>query len=632
LQDVELKYRPDIDGLRAVAVLLVLVFHLQLNKFTGGFVGVDVFFVISGYLITGIIAKEIQSSSFSVARFYERRARRILPALFAVLLVSTLAALRCFLPGELISYAKSLLGATFSYSNIYFWSTADYFDAPALTKPLLHTWSLAVEEQFYLIWPLFLLLFSRRWPNGRMLIVIGLFAVSFAGSVWTTKHAHDSAFYLPFSRAWELLTGAILALNIAPAIRSRWLRETASMVGLGSILFASMTYSASTSFPGFAALLPCAGSALIIAAGRFGTSIVGKVLSFPPIVFIGLASYSIYLWHWPLIVFTKMELFFPLPQGHLAYALSIIVLSLGLGALSWRIIEQPFRVRQPQKTSSSKVFGIAAVAIACSACAAVVLLSLNGLKSRFPANAIEVAEMLDTPQEMRIGTCFITTKHRFDEFRPDLCMKIDPAKKNYLLLGDSHSAMLWYGITKQMPNANILQASVSGCNPIFNSPIRDNCGQMMRYIFNEFLPSHAIQAVFLAARWSTEADFEDVRGTVGWCRGHNLAVYVLGPVLEYDAPLPKLLAYSIAFNDPDLPERHMVKRFFDLDAAMRAKAEGVWKVHYVSIIDAECQKGRCIRYADTRSALALMGDDNHLSNAGSVSVVQKLIMAGELPM
>lgn len=632
MQGLELKYRPDIDGLRAVAVLLVLVFHLELSKFPGGFVGVDVFFVISGYLITGIIAKEIQASSFSIARFYERRARRILPALLGVLLVSTLLAIRYFLPSELISYAKSLLGATFSYSNFYFWSTADYFDAPAHTKPLLHTWSLAVEEQFYLVWPILLLLISRWLPNFRKSIVVGLFAASFAWSIWAANHSPDAAFYLPFSRAWELLAGSILALNLAPPIRNRWSRESASLIGLGLIVFAAMTYSARTPFPGVAALLPCVGSALVIAAGSFGTSIVGKLLSLRPIVFIGLTSYSVYLWHWPLIVFTKMEFSPLLQQRHLLYVLTIIAFSLGLGALSWRVVEQPFRIGQGRKMSRPKVFGIAATAIACSASVALALLSLNGLQSRFPPNANKVAEMIDTPQQLRVGTCFITTKYRFEQFRADLCMKVDPEKSNYLLLGDSHSAVLWYGLTKLMPAANILQASVSGCNPVLNTPASNSCGQMMQYIFNEFLPSHSIQAVFLTARWSSEADFANLSGTVNWCARHKIAVYILGPVVEYDAPLPKLLAFSIAYNDPGLPERHMLKRFLDLDSAMRLTAEDGWKVHYVSIVDAECQKGECIRYADAGSEVALMADDNHLSNAGSLWVVQKLITAGELPL
>jgi hypothetical protein len=343
-------------------------------------------------------------------------------------------------------------------------------------------------------------------------------------------------------------------------------------------------------------------------------------------------SYSLYLWHWPLIVFTKMGFLPFIPRMFWPYALSILALSLAAGALSWRLIEQPFRVGRLRKMSRPKLLGVTGLAMACSAAVALALLSLNGLKSRFPANAIKVADMMDAQPQTRVGTCFITTKYRFEQFRPDLCMKIDPAKKNYLLLGDSHSAALWYGLTKLLPAVNILQASVSGCNPILNAPEGRNCGQMMRYVFRDFLPSHPVNAIFLTARWRDETDFDKDSDTVDWCTRHQIPVHVLGAVVEYDTPLPRLLAYSIAFNDSGLPERHMLKRFQELDAAMKQRSEGGWKVHYASIVDAECPRGECSRYADTASSVPLMGDDNHLSNAGSVFVVQRLILAGELPL
>jgi hypothetical protein len=238
---------------------------------------------------------------------------------------------------------------------------------------------------------------------------------------------------------------------------------------------------------------------------------------------------------------------------------------------------------------------------------------------------------MTAPQEMRIGTCFITTKYHFSQFQADSCMKIDPDRKNYLLLGDSHSAALWYGLDKMMPNANILQASVSGCNPVLSNTDHTDCGQMMRYVFDEFLPKHAIQAVFLTARWSNEKQFDRISETVTWLNQHNVAVYILGPVLEYDSPLPKLLAYSIAFKDSDLPSRHMIKGFLALDQTMKHAAATRWNVHYASIIDVECADSRCIQFADSDKATPLMGDDNHLTNAGSLLVIHKLQIAGDLP-
>jgi hypothetical protein len=268
-----------------------------------------------------------------------------------------------------------------------------------------------------------------------------------------------------------------------------------------------------------------------------------------------------------------------------------------------------------------------------SVCAAIALtfLALHGLRNRFPPGAVKVAGLIDSPQQMRAGTCFITSRDRFDEFRPDLCMQIDPQRSNYLLLGDSHSAALWYGLAKQMPGANILQASASGCTPVLGTSAPTNCARLMRYIFGDFLLSHSVRAVFITARWSSERDFETVRHTIEWCTQHKIAVFIFGPVMEYDAPLPKLLAFSIAFNQLDLTDRHMRRDFFALDKAMQQKAENGWKVHYVSIIDAECVEGHCLPYADLADKIALMVDDNHLSNAGSMLVVRKLLEQGKLP-
>lgn len=266
-------------------------------------------------------------------------------------------------------------------------------------------------------------------------------------------------------------------------------------------------------------------------------------------------------------------------------------------------------------------------------CAGIALFFLlfHGLQSRFPIRAIKVAELIDTPQQTQQGTCFLTSKSRFQDFRPDLCMHIDQGKSNYLLLGDSHSAVLWYGLAKQMPGANILQASVSGCKPVLGTSAGTNCGRMMRYIFDDFLLSHRVEAVLLTARWSSEREFETIQRTIEWCTKHRIAVFVFGPVMEYDAPLPKLLAFSIAFNDPDLAEQHVRKEFFALDEAMQRKAEVDWKVHYVSIIKAECPEGKCMDYADPANLVALMVDDNHLSNAGCMLVVRKLLADGRLP-
>jgi peptidoglycan/LPS O-acetylase OafA/YrhL len=631
LQKTELPYRPDIDGLRALAVLLVVAFHLDVPLCHGGFVGVDVFFVISGYLITGIIAKEIASGRFSIARFYERRARRILPALFGVLAAATLLSTYYLLPDELISYSKSMLGATFSYSNLYFRATADYFDAPSHIKPLLHTWSLAVEEQFYIFLPVLLFLLSRKLPKYRVMFLWVVAIVSLGYSSWAAYHSPDSGFYLLTSRAWELLAGSLLALQAYP-VKRWWLREAMGAAGLGLILLAATRYNGGTPFPGAAAVLPVLGAVLILAAGRHEVSLVGRLLSLPPVRFIGRISYSVYLWHWPLIVYTGMGFLAFLPRTRFGYASSIMGLSLVLGALSWKFVEQPFRAGVPGRWTRNKVFGVSLAAMATSAAVALVFLALGGWKTRFPSQAVQIAAQTSQPQDARMGTCFITTKYRFrEDYQPDVCLRIDPAKDNYLLLGDSHSAVLWSGLQSQMTGVNVLQASASGCNPVLGTTTSNDCGRMMKYIFGSFLPSHSIRGIFLTARWRDDFEFARLAPTVVWCRQHNIPVYIFGPVVEYDAPLPKLLAYSIAFKDPGVVERHMRSEFFAMDTEMKHMAEADWKVHYISIADAACSGGKCLHYADSAETIAFLGDDNHFSTAGSKLIAQKLIASGELP-
>ncbi len=337
-----MRYRPEIDGLRAIAVLPVLLFHAGFARFRGGFVGVDVFFVISGYLITGIIHSEIRDGSFSIARFYKRRARRILPILFFVSLACVPFALLWMLPDELAAFGKSLVAVDLFVSNFYFWSERGYFEAAAGLKPLLHTWSLAIEEQFYLFFPLFLVL-CRRLDRKALLAVLALSAAASLGLAQWASGAHPYAgFYLLPSRAWELAAGAILAISAGSGARAApWLAQIASAVGLGLILGAVLLLDETFHFPGAWALLPVVGTTLVIAYAGPGT-IVGKVLGWRPIVGIGLISYSLYLWHQPLFVFYRMRTFGEV--GTLGYLL-LILLALLLAYLSWRLVEVPFRFR-----------------------------------------------------------------------------------------------------------------------------------------------------------------------------------------------------------------------------------------------------------------------------------------------
>ena len=254
------KHRNDLEGLRAVAVIPVILFHLDLNVFPGGFVGVDVFFVLSGYLITGIIAHELGAERFSIWNFFDRRIRRIMPALVLVTAFSLFVSYEFLLPLRFIEFAESIFATSLSLSNIYFWMNSGYFAANAEMMPLLHTWSLAIEEQFYFFFPISLLLFWRLRRRLLIALVWLAFSTSFAISVWGAANSPDGAFYLLPSRAWELLMGSLIALKAIPTPSASWQRQGASGLGIVAILAPALLYTDNTPFPGYFAAIPCMGA------------------------------------------------------------------------------------------------------------------------------------------------------------------------------------------------------------------------------------------------------------------------------------------------------------------------------------------------------------------------------------
>jgi peptidoglycan/LPS O-acetylase OafA/YrhL len=634
-----LKYRADVDGLRAVAVLSVIAFHIGISRFGGGFVGVDVFFVISGYLISSIIFAEISASRFTIVGFYERRIRRIFPALFAVLAAASIVAYIFLLPGELVDYAKSMLAATTSVSNFFFWLHSGYFDQPT-SKPLLHTWSLAVEEQFYLTFPLLLLLVQRFSPKRLRLAVGILFLASFAISCVVVLRSQVTAFYMPYTRAWELLLGTLLSLKVLPKVSSLAGRNVATVAGIGMILASVLLYTQETVFPGFSALLPCVGSALIIWAGEAGGSVVGSVLSWRPVVFIGLISYSLYLWHWLIVVMQKAGLLVGLSaigkgsaliSGHRFDMIVEVGLSFVLAVLSWRFVERPFR-SGALRLSGRPLFLLASgVLVLFLGCGTWMVLA-QGFPSRFPTKALQVVGAVDSQQEfraMRTGTCFITTEYHFAAYDSSTCLREDKDKKNYLLLGDSHSAMLYHALATEMPNANVMQASTAACAPSLAPTGSPDCKKMMSYIFEQYLPTHSIAGLLLAGRWEP-TDIDSVAQIVAWAAQHQVPIMIFGPVPEYDAPLPRLLAYSIAWNKPKMPSSHLVAGPEQMDSQMQELATTKWHVPYISLYKEICKAGGCLQYADTASAVPMMSDDNHLSTAGASFVIRQLVDEGRL--
>ena len=372
-------YRKEIDGLRALAVLPVILFHAGFSVVSGGFVGVDVFFVISGYLITSIILEELETGDFTVAGFYERRARRILPALFFVLLACLPLAWWLLLPSEMADFGKSLAAVAVFASNILFWLGTDYFAATAEQIPLLHTWSLAVEEQYYVVFPLFMLLVWRLGKGWLMGLVALVALLSLGWSEWLWRSSVEASFYLIPSRAWELMIGALAAfyLHKNVAAPNNVTAQAASGLGLALLAYAVFFFNEGIPFPSVYALVPTVGAVLLIVFATPATW-VGKGLASPPLVWVGLISYSAYLWHQPLFVFARLQ---ALEEPSVSLMASLCVITLMLAWFSWRFVEKPFRDRR--RFSRTQIFSGAVIGSLLFIALGVGLVLTDGLANRF---------------------------------------------------------------------------------------------------------------------------------------------------------------------------------------------------------------------------------------------------------
>jgi len=354
-----MRYRAEIDGLRAIAVVPVILGHADFKLFSGGFVGVDIFFVISGYLITGILLDELNAGKFSLVGFYERRARRIIPALSVVMAVSSILAYLLMLPDELENYGQSLVATTLFSNNLLLSLTTGYWKLASEFKPLLHTWSLGVEEQYYIVFPLLLMLSYSAFKRSTALVLSVLAAISLAASQWGSVHAPESAFYLPYTRGWELLLGSLVAFYLRETQQvsvSSSAKQWLSMAGLALLALAIFGYDASTPTPSLYTLVPTVGAALIILFAEPGT-LAQRLLSSRLLVGIGLVSYSAYLWHYPLFAFTKVTSVSAPPASLLA---GLCVVTFVCAALSWKFVETPFRRRD--QVSRTTIFSTAAAA------------------------------------------------------------------------------------------------------------------------------------------------------------------------------------------------------------------------------------------------------------------------------
>jgi peptidoglycan/LPS O-acetylase OafA/YrhL len=534
-----MNYRPEIDGLRALAVLPVLLFHAGVPTFAGGYVGVDVFFVISGYLITGIIAPEMAEDRFSLITFYERRIRRIMPCLIAVIGFCLVAATILLLPGDFMSLSKSIIATDLFSSNILFWRESGYFNTQMDLVPLLHTWSLAVEEQFYILFPPALVLLHRLGRSMLVLIIALLAVASFLLNVWSVPEAISFAFYMAPTRAWELLTGSLLALGFLPPLRSKALREGLALLGIALIASAICFYSAHTPFPGYHALVPVLGAALVIYASQ--ETVCGRTLSLGPVVFIGLISYSLYLWHWPIMVFARYYL---LDEFSGWNVVAVLLLSLCVAILSWRYIEKPFRRKGVVKRRL--LFAAAPAAMLLLTAAGWAGLASKGWASRVPADVAYLESFKHDSSPRRVDC------HRFENSAVALsqsCVFGAPVAPKFAIWGDSHAVELAFalGEVAEQHQQSLMQVSYSSCPPVLRSGspgCRRHNDAALRYLSDH----PTIRTVFLIAFYDNDKDnrpsnyAEGLRTAVSKLSDAGKYVVLIYPIPRAMTDVPSALA------------------------------------------------------------------------------------------
>jgi peptidoglycan/LPS O-acetylase OafA/YrhL len=490
-----LSYRRDIDGLRAVAVLAVVLFHFGVPGVTGGFVGVDVFFVISGFLITSIIWRERQAGRFSFVDFWARRARRILPALFVMMAATLAVGWFLLAPKDYEELGRSVHYQVIFTSNLLFSRQHGYFDAASDIKPLLHTWSLAVEEQFYIIFPLLLTLLASRLKHWR-LALFGILLVSFGMSVWAVAHAPQKAFYLLHLRAWELLAGAMLAVVPLRDWRaSPGLAQGVSLLSMALILIAVFGFDSATPFPGAAALLPVLGVVGLIWANGQQSTWVGRLLSSRVMVGVGLISYSWYLWHWPVFVYASyaaVDGLSPLELG------GLMLLSLVLGYLSWRFVETPFREKR-LLPGRKAILATACVGILCLGLTGVALRKADGVPSRLSEQALRYAQAKKwSPELMACMADKDTPDERlFCHFGPK------GSSVSALVWGDSHATALIPAleVAAKRHDISLVEASFAGCVPLDGLENIARCAHFNHRV-EKAMAEQSFSDVVLAARWS----------------------------------------------------------------------------------------------------------------------------------
>ncbi|WP_197063503.1 acyltransferase family protein [Novosphingobium malaysiense] len=612
-------YRPDIDGLRAIAVLSVLLFHLDHAILPGGFAGVDVFFVISGYLITTIISREIAEGGFTILGFYERRLRRIYPALLAVLLAVSIVGMAIFTPDDLRDLGAAIVASIAFSSNLLFWHQTDYFATPAEMKPLLHTWSLAVEEQFYIGFPPLLLLLNK-WARDHVkqavLVVLG---ISFACSCLWAFIDPSGNYYLPHTRAWELMIGSVLALDIVPRIRDGMTAQIVAAAGILALMVPFFLLDENAAFPAWNAIATTVGTAAIIHAGRNRRTLVGRVLSVRPMVGIGLISYSLYLVHWPIISFTQYML---LREPTLAEKVAIFAASIALGWASWRFVERPFRSRR--RFSRKFIFSSAFAGSSVFGLVGLAAFATQGLPQRFGDLSMQLAR--DDQQTVNTKGCFL--KEGFENWRGKECfLTTEGDGPTTLLWGDSHANHYAGSIMEGRGGVDgpVLLFASAGCAPIRDTdfPMRPHCRANNDHV-GEIIDRFDIDRVVLSAYWERVLDENGIglgrlAKTVAWLESKGVDVALIGDNPDFAMSNPQFLQIRLAGRNPPVKDFYApVRNSPGYNSRLKAAAGAD---EFYNPYKPLCRDGRCLAY---RNGNLLMRDNSHFAGYGADLILKEM--------
>ncbi len=550
-----------------------------------------------------------------------------------MLLGASLLAYFFLLPLELEHFATSLIAATFSFSNFYFaHALEDYFSPVGADSPLLHTWSLAIEEQFYVFLPLLILVAHRVWRRGLWLILSTAALVSLAVSIWYATSGRADGFFLPQVRAWELLVGTLVASPALPTLRGAIWREGAALLGLALIIFTIAGPNGTADFPGYIALIPCLGTALVILANRSGETLLTSICARKPVLFVGRISYSLYLWHWPILCFLLLSERFPTEADKTGAKLGAVALALVVATLSWRYVETPLR-SGPRRPPRHLLFAGAGVVATVLALVGLGAEALRGLPQRFPPEAVEAANWMhfSAGQSDLFRYCFITEKTDRTEgvamaLQTDHCLDRDEHRPNYLVIGDSYSKNIWYGLHQVFDRINLMEATGAGCKPLIAPSGSPFCRNLMSFLFSKYLPTHKPDRLVIMALW-TESDRENVRQILDWANHNGIRVILLGPLIRYDETLPRLLAFSLRYHDARLVTAHRLSQeTLDADLGEIAREEGA---QYISLLALLCPNSIC--ETDVPPGIPLEFDTGHLTKAGSLHLAQRLKATGAFP-